>query len=126
MVSMLAAFERSPYLPLPPMRPGFPGVPPSSSFDRLGFPWFELPGSQPSGPLPTPWLHLLCDLPPPVALQLVTMTSVNVTAAFAKASPLKVVVVGVPARPVMVMAAPTRMVPCRPVVVIVAACLMHH
>src|ERR1035437_7745062 len=124
MVSMLAAFERSPYLPLPPMRPGFPGVPPSSSFDRLGFPWFELPGSQPSGPLPTPWLHLLCDMPPPLALQPVTVTLVNVTAAFAQASPLKDVVV--PARRVMVMPSPARMVPWKPDVVIVAAWATHQ
>lgn len=47
--------DRTFYLPMrPPLRPGFPGVPPRSSFDRLGSPWFELPGSQFSGPLPTP------------------------------------------------------------------------
>src|SRR5450830_1462470 len=85
------------YLLLPPLRPGLPGTPPTSSFE-FGAKgntvlWFELPGSQASGPLPTPWLHLLCDLPPPlVALQLVTEKLVNVTAAFAKASPLKGVV----------------------------------
>src|SRR4029077_1242978 len=44
------------------LRPGFPGVPPRSSFDGLW--WFELPGSQTSGPLPTPWLHLPCSLSP--------------------------------------------------------------
>src|SRR6202795_2024854 len=42
---------------LPPCRPGSPGVPPSSSLERPSLPWFELPGSQLSGPLPTPWLQ---------------------------------------------------------------------
>src|SRR4051812_13482170 len=45
------------YLLLPPLRPGLPGTPPSSSFERRGLPWFELPGSQDSAPLPTPWLQ---------------------------------------------------------------------
>jgi hypothetical protein len=44
--------EVSLYRLFDPLRPGLPGVPPSSSFDRLW--WFELPGSQPSGPFPTP------------------------------------------------------------------------
>ena len=82
---------------LPPLRPGLPGTPPTSSFEFefepkgyvVALPWFELPGSQFSGPLPTPWLHLLRDLPPrpPDASQLVTATLVNVTADLAKASP---------------------------------------
>src|SRR5688572_20169120 len=118
-------FDAEAYLLLPPLRPGLPGRPPSSSFDRKGLPWFELPGSQASGPLPTPWLHLLREVPPPrVASQPLTVTSVKVTAAFASTLPLKGVVL--PARPVTVMAAPARMVPWKRDVVMVAASATHQ
>src|SRR6185295_19683208 len=100
----------------PSLRPGLPGTPPSSSFEREGSPWLELPGSQPSGPLPTPWLQrcrggggLLDDPSQPVAVRPVT-----VTAARASASPLKV-------PRVRVIAAPARMVPAKFESVIVAA-----
>ena len=109
--------------PLPPLRPGLPGVPPSSSFERKGLPWFELPGSQNSGPLPTPWFQCFSGVTAPVP-QPVTVTSVNVTAAFAKAFPLQAVVE--PAIPVMVMATPARMVPWKPDVVIVTAASTHQ
>src|SRR5450759_4231344 len=110
------------YLPLPPCRPGSPGTPPSSSLDRLGSPWFELPGSQPSGPLPTPWLHFSFPLPWRLAWlpgQPTRFVSVIVTAAPAKASPLKV-------PRVMVMAAPARIVPKKCESVIVAAWATHQ
>src|SRR4249920_2282191 len=91
-----------PYL-LPPLRPGSPGTPPSSSFEREGSPWFELPGSQPSGPLPTPWLHFACAVPPRLPpWQPRKATSVNVTAALANARPSNGVG-GLPAIPVVVM-----------------------
>src|SRR5688572_5806596 len=112
-------FWTSAYFLLPPLRPGLPGVPPSSSFERLGLPWFELPGSQPSGPLPTPWLQRCCGglkVPPP---QPVAATPVRVTAAFASARPTKV-------PPVMVIAAPARIVPLKSEVVMVAASATHQ
>src|SRR5947207_7245064 len=94
------------YFLLPPLRPGLPGTPPSSSFERNGLPWFELPGSQPSGPLPTPWLHFCFGalVEPPPSAQAVSALPVSVTADFASASPLNV-------PRVSVMAAPERMVP---------------
>src|SRR5438874_299807 len=109
-----------------PRRPGLPGVPPRSSFEPWR--WFELPGSQPSGPLPTPWLHLSLSLSLPSfpARRLSHPTAavpVNVTsptpAAPAQALPLKV-------PPVMVIAAPARMLPWKAEVVIVAAASTHH
>src|SRR5689334_19340398 len=104
----------------PPFLPGLPGTPPSSSFEREGLPWFELPGSQPSAPLPTPWLQacrgggLLDEPPHPVAV-----TPVTVTAAPARASPSNV-------PPVRVIAEPARMVPAKLEVVMVAAASTHQ
>ncbi|MBK6613724.1 MAG: hypothetical protein IPG27_06395 [Ottowia sp.] len=64
-------------------------------------------------------------LPGPAgALQPATVTPVSVTAAFDKAFPLKGVVL--PARPVMVMAAPARRVPWKADVVIVTASATHQ
>src|SRR3990172_412088 len=117
---------------LPPLRPGSPGVPRCSSFEREGLPWFELPGSQPSGPLPTPWLHFLCSLSCPwcflplqdgesdSASQPMTLAPVIVTATFAKARPARVPPVKVMDPP---MASPARMLPLNAEVVIVAAVL---
>src|SRR5688572_25642373 len=61
-------------------RPGLPGFPPVSSLDGLWL--FELPGSQPSGPLPTPWLHLVFTWTtfPPAGAQARMVEFVNVTA----------------------------------------------
>src|SRR2546429_2500601 len=110
-----------------PRRPGLPGVPPRSSFEPWR--WFELPGSQPSGPLPTPWLHLSLSLwplsssspspLPPLLAQPVTAVPVTVTSAFDHAFPLNV-------PRVSVMAAPARMFPLRSESVSVAACETHH
>src|ERR1700682_4138230 len=108
------AGESSRYLPLPPCRPGAPGTPPSSSLDRLGSPWFELPGSQPSGPLPTPWLQWVrWPLPPPPVCPQVEMVLVSIVTApvSAMARPSRVAPV------VMVMLMFARMLPANAVVV---------
>ena len=87
-------------------------------------PWFELPGSQPSGPLPTPWLHLGRAVPPRLPpSQPRNATSVSVTADLANARPSNGVA-GAP--PAMVIAAPERMVPLKSALVIVAAWATHH
>src|SRR5947207_15917837 len=91
------------YFLLPPLRPGLPGTPPASSFERNGLPWFELPGSQPSGPLPTPRLHFVLVVPPMLPLvQPTKATLVRVTSALASDRPSKG---EVGATPVAVMAA---------------------
>src|SRR3954463_2754806 len=109
--------KRSCYFLLPPLRPGLPGTPPCSSFERSGLPWLELPGSQPSGPLPTPWLHFCFagGFTGPLVSQPVTVVPVSVTAAFDSRSPFNV-------PRVTVMAAPARTVPTNFESVMVTAC----
>src|SRR5690349_13262877 len=105
-------------------RPGFPGVPPFSSLDELW--WFELPGSQPSGPLPTPWLHLPRSWPVPLPFlpaQPTTVVPVIVTSPTPEA-PAYALPSNVPR--VSVIAAPARMLPMKCESVSVAAASTHH
>ena len=79
-----------------------------------------MPGSQPSGSFPTPWLHLPSSLPLPLlASQPLVVVPVIVTSACDQAFPWKV-------PRVRVMAAPARMFPRKFESVMVTASATHH